>query len=330
MQKRDLLIRLAVERARLLHALLGASAEEIESARVVGDWSPRDLLAHLIGREQYTNDVARYLRARQPVPPNPDVADVDAYNAKVVAVWRTRPLKELIEALAIAHRQLTVAIAGCSQSQLDLEQPVGLDRRNIAGLALDMAQHDAEHVRHIQAWRPTTRPDEVGPKVILQHTLDACRSALLTLIDTVPPDQRETLPVTGIWTLKDVCGHIADWDALVVEATLAMEKNERIVWEQQDYGEGWNQSHAAARRGQSWNRVWRDFVDVRGTVVTELAERVMEPDLARMLPSPWGGQMSFHVLLSIPCRHDMEHVEALLEWRVARLSYRIDGPPHPC
>jgi hypothetical protein len=64
-------------------------------------------------------------------------------------------------------------------------------------------------------------------------------------------------------------------------------------------------------------RVFRDFVDVRGTVVTELAERVLEPDLARMLPSPWGGQMSFHVLLSIPCRHDMEHVEALLAWHAS-------------
>lgn len=320
MKKRDLLVHLSVERARLLHALLGASAEEIESARVLGDWSPRDLLAHLIGRERYTHDVVRYLRARQPVPSNPDVADPDAYNARVVAVWRTRPLKELIEALAIAHRQLTVAVAGCSQPQLDLEHPVGSDRHSIASLALEMAQHDAEHTRHLQAWRPKTRADEVGPKVILQHTLEACRSALLTLIDTVPPDQRETLPVTGAWTLKDVCGHIADWDAFVVEATLAMEKKERIVWEPQDYGEGWNQSHAAARRGQSWNQVWRDFVDVRGTVVTELAERVMESDLARSLPSPWGGQMSFHVLLSIPCRHDMEHVEALLEWRTSSQS----------
>jgi hypothetical protein len=318
MQKQDLLIKLACERARLLHVLLGASAGEIESAHVLGDWSPRDLLAHLIGRERYMYDAIRHLRARQPVPPNPQVADMDAYNAQVVAVWRTKPLKELVEALAVAHRQLTVAIAGCSQPQLDREQPVGSGRQSITRLAMDIVQHDAEHVEHIKAWRPKTCADEVGPKVMLQHTLDACRSALLTLIDVVPPDRRETLPVTGNWMLKDVCGHIADWDALVVEATLAMEANQRITWEPIDYGEGWNQSHAAARREQSWARVWRDFVDVRGTVVTELAERVMEPDLARMLPSPWGDQMSFFVLLAIPCRHDVEHIEALLEWRASR------------
>jgi len=318
MKKQDLLIKLACERARLLQALLGASAEEIESARVCGDWAPRDLLAHIVGWERYVYDAVRHLRARQPVPPNLDVADENAFNAKVVAVWRTKLLKELVEALAIAHRQLTVAIAGCSQPQIDLEQPMGAGRDSIGSLAMSIVEHDAEHAQHIKAWRPKTRPDEAGPKVVLQHTLDACRSALLTLIDVVPLDQRESLPVTGTWTLRDVCGHIADWDALVVEATLAMEKNERIAWERQDYGEVWNQFHAVARSDQSWNRVWRDFVDVRGTVVTELAERVLEPDLVRTLPSPWGGQMSFHVLLSIPCRHDMEHVEALLGWYASR------------
>ena len=314
MKKLDLLIKLAVQRASLLHVLLGASAEEIESARVLGDWSPRDVLAHLIGRERYVYDAIRHLRARQPAPPNPEVPDENSFNAKVVAVWRTKPLKELVEALTIAHRQLRVAVAGCSQPQLDLEQLVGSAHESVAGLAMSIVEHDAEHAEHIKAWRPQSRPDEVGPKVVLQHTLDACRSALMTLIDAVSPDKRETLPVTGTWTLKDVCGHIADWDALVVEATLAMEKNDRIVWERQDYGEVWNQFHAAARSDQTWNRVWRDFIDVRGTVVTELAERVFEPDLARMLPSPWNEQMSFHVLLSIPCRHDMEHIKSLVEW----------------
>ncbi len=318
MDKHDLLVNLSVERAQLFHALLGASAEEIESARAVGEWSPRDVLAHLVGWERYVYDVVRHLRARRPVTPNPDVADQEAYNAKVVAVWRTKSLKELIEALAISHRQLTVAIAGSSQPQLDLEQPVGSSRDSISNLTLSVARRDAEYTRHLKAWRPATHPDEVGPKIVLQHALEACRSSLLTLIDLIPLAQRETLPVTGAWTIRDVCGHIADWDNLVVEGTLAMEKNERISWERQDYGEVWNQFHAAARCDQSWNRVWRDFVDVRGTVVTELAERVLEPDLARMIPSPWGGQMSFFVWLAISCRHDMEHVESLLAWRASQ------------
>ena len=314
MNKADLLIHLAVERARLYEALLGVSADELESASVCGDWSPRDVLAHLIARERLVYDAVRYLRARQPVPPNPEAADRAAYHAKAVAVWRTKPLKELLEALAIAHRQLAVAVAGSSQAQLDLVQPVGGQHESIVGLVTTVFQHDAEHTAQVHVWRPQSRPEEVGPKVLLQHALDASRSALMTWVDVVPMSQRESLPVTGAWTLRDVAGHIADWDALVVEATMAMEANQRITWEPIDYGEGWNQFHAAARSDQSWQRVFRDFVDVRGTVVTELAERVMEPDLGRRLPSPWGGQMSWYVCLAIPCRHDMEHVAALLAW----------------
>jgi DinB superfamily len=313
--KHDLLISLAVERARLFHALLGASASDLESAQVCGDWSPRDVLAHIIAWERYVYDVVRYLRARQPVPPSPETSDEDTYNARAVAVWRTKPLQELLDTLAIAHRQLMVAVAGCSQAQLDFVPPSGTGVENIASNVMSIAQHDAEHARQIRARRGPSRPDDVGPKVLLQHALNTSRAALMALMDVVPAPQRESLPVTGEWTLKDVVGHIADWDEIVVEATLAMEANQRITWEPIDYGEAWNQSHAAARRTQSWAHVWQNFIDVRGTIVTELAERVMEPDLGRLLPSPWGGEMSFYVCLAIPCRHDMEHVETLLAWQ---------------
>ena len=317
MYKHDLLINLAVERARLFHELLGVSASDLESAQVCGDWSPRDVLAHIVAWERYVYDIVRYLRAKQPVPPSPETSDKDAYNARAVAVWRTKPLQELLDTLAIAHRQLTVAVAGCSQAQLDFGSSSGTGGENIASHVISIAQHDAEHAAQIRAWRSKSRPDDVGPKVLLQHALNTSRSALMALMDVVPAQQRESLPVTGEWALKDVAGHLADWDELVVEATLAMEANQRIKWEPIDYGEAWNQSHVAARRAQSWAHVWQNLIDVRGTVVTELAERVMEPDLGRQLPSPWGGEMSFYVCLAIPCRHDMEHVEALLAWHAS-------------
>jgi uncharacterized protein YdbL (DUF1318 family) len=317
MNKHDLLINLAVERARLFQELLGVSASDLGSAHVYGDWSPRDVLAHIIAWERYACDTVRYLRVRQPVPASPETSDEDAYNARAVAVWRTKPLPELLDTLAIAHRQLTVAVAGCSQAQLDSAPSSGTGGENIVGQVMSIVQHDAEHTAQIRAWRKS-RPDQVGPKVLLQHALNTGRAALTTLMDIVPAGQRESLPVTGEWMLKDVVGHIADWDEVIVEATLAMEANQPIKWEATDYGEGWNQSHVAARRAQPWAHVWQNFIDVRGTVVTELAERVMEPDLGRMLPSPWSGEMSFYVCLAIPCRHDMEHVEALLAWHTSQ------------
>ncbi len=315
--KHDLIIGLAVERARLFQALLGISASDLESAQVCSDWSPRDVLAHILAWERYVCDAVRYLRARQPIPPSPETSDEDAYNARAVAVWRAKPLQELLDTLAIAHRQLTVAVAGCSQAQLDFSPASG--DKNIAWYVTTIVhQHDAEHAAQIRAGRGPSRPDDVGPKILLQHALNTGRSALMALMDVVPAEQRESEPVTGEWTLKDVAGHIADWDEIVVKATLAMEANQRIAWEPIDYGEAWNQSHAAARRAQSWAHVWQNFLDVRGTVVTELAERVMEPDLGRLLPSLWGGEMSFYVCLAIPCRHDMEHVETLLAWHAAQ------------
>jgi hypothetical protein len=196
---------------------------------------------------------------------------------------------------------------------LTREHAIGDRPHTIAGLTQAIIDHDLEHAAHIREWSKT-RLEKVGPKLILQMALETNRSALLALLDTIPADARETLAVEGTWTARDICGHIADWDEVFVEGIFAMERNERIAWQPMDYGEAWNQAHAAARREEPWARVRKDFIDRRGTVVTELQERVFEPDFSRTLPAPWGGELTFYKWLGAPCEHDAAHIASLIEW----------------
>ena len=125
MNKHDLLINLAVERARLFHELLGVSASESGIGACV-----RRLVAARRAGAHHRLGTVRLRRSALPArpaagPAQSETSDEDAYNAKAVAVWRTKPLQELLDTLAIAHRQLTVAVAGCSQAQLDFVTVVG-------------------------------------------------------------------------------------------------------------------------------------------------------------------------------------------------------------
>ncbi len=315
MDKHSLLIHLHAARAELTRALLGVSTETFETAIVLGEWRWHDVLAHIAAWGRWTCDAIRALRAGQPVAVDPSLVSDQAFNAQAVALRRDWPLTQLLDEFEVAHRQLIVIVAGASAEQLTRRYFIGTEPYTITDLARSIIDHDREHAAQINQWQQSRGyPDSVGPKPILQVALNTNRAALLTLIDHVPAGTRATQAVEGEWTVQDVCGHIADWDELFLEAVLAMERHERITWRPGDYGEGWNQTHAQARRAQPWERVWQDFLDRRGTLMTELQERISEADFPRTLPDPWGGEVTFYRWLTIPCEHDAMHAASLLAW----------------
>jgi len=315
MTKRDLLIDFHFHRAELSRALLGISLDELETAAVAGDWTPRDVVAHVAARERWVYTVARYLSAGRPVPADLTTIETDRFNAQAVAERRGWPLKRLLDDFIVARRQLVVLLAGVREEQLFREHTVAGETWTIAGLAQSLIDHDREHSDQLTSWKKARGPSPVpGPKLILQMALETNRSALLSLLDAIPADERTCLEVNGIWTAKDLCGHIADWDAFVVEVIFKYERHEPIEFPPGDYGEGWNQEHARRRRDQPWEKVWQDFINHRGTIVTELQERINEADLAAVLSSPWSSESSLYRWFFIPCFHDAEHAETLLEW----------------
>lgn len=310
--KHALLVDLNVARADLCRALLDISADEFETAPVAGEWTLHDVIAHIAGWESWVCDITRALRAGRAAQVT-FPASVDEFNAQAVALRRDWPLKQLLDEFTVAHRQLIVMVAGASTEQLEHRYQVDDKPFTLAGSVRIITHHDAEHTDQILEWKES-RPPAIGPKLILQMALETNRSMLLALLDTIPPDQRNSLAVEGSWTAQDVCGHIADWDELFAEAIFAMERNERITWRPGDYGEEWNQTHALERRGQMWAQVWRDFVDRRGTILTELQERLTDADFSRTLPEPWGGEATLYRWLCIPCEHDAQHAASLLAW----------------
>ncbi len=113
MSRDELLAELDREFASLLACIDGL--DEAAAARVwYGDWSVRDILAHVAGwHREMAGAFDRMARGERPVPEGVDYSDPDPWNARFAAAQRNtsmadmvRELKASQEAFAAAARQL--------------------------------------------------------------------------------------------------------------------------------------------------------------------------------------------------------------------------------
>ncbi len=78
-------------------------------------------------------------------------------------------------------------------------------------------RHEEEHAATLVEWRRGQEKAQSGPKPLLLAALTAGREELLAAAaELVPSEERSTRPVCGVWTLQDVFGHIADWEAYII------------------------------------------------------------------------------------------------------------------
>jgi len=123
---------------------------------------------------------------------------------------------------------------------------------------------------------------------------------------------RDTAPLCGTWTAKDVIGHLADWTGTMAEAAMqAAETGTLPALPQTDEAlEAWNTDHAARRRDQPWPEVWATYDAACNQAIAAL-EGLGEQALAR--PYPSAVPPTLYHWLSIT-GHDVEHARQILAW----------------
>ena len=147
MSKDDLLREMDAGFAALLDAVDGLSEEQM--TRVwYGDWSVRDILAHVAGwhREEIAM-LERMARGERPVPESADYTDDDAWNARFVAKWRAASAGEVLAELK-AIKEAYVAAAGRLPEER-FEEGRTAHRLVQQGCT----EHYREHADEIREWR---------------------------------------------------------------------------------------------------------------------------------------------------------------------------------
>src|SRR5690606_5409015 len=119
--------------------------------------------------------------------------------------------------------------------------------------------------------------------------------------------ERATHLISEAWTLKDILGHIADWEAYCISC---IEAGEPLPQKYEGDGQRWNEAHAAVRRNQPWQQVWNDVQVIRQQLLARLASMSQE-ELESAIDNPWGAHASAYGWAHAYLAHEREHAGEL-------------------
>ncbi len=310
-ERAQLLARLAAERAGLLERLIGLDEMALTESPIFDDWTVKDLLAHIAAWDHWELGEMK-CRASGEVPDLTAVQDMDAYNAAVVAAWRDTNLADVLVELQDARTVWVTWLQALPDEEFFRQRLFEGKDWSFPGCLKGVWQHDAEHAAQIVAWREAEGvKGKTGPKAVLLAALSAGHDELLAAAALVPPEEQESRLVCGEWTLKDVLGHVADWEWLGADGLRQMAAGRAPQVEHVEDLDAWNQAHVEARCDQVWEAVWADFHAARRALL-EVLDGMSQADLERSFPSPWGSDITPYRWVCVYLAHDREHAQGLL------------------
>ncbi|MCI0399167.1 MAG: type II toxin-antitoxin system HicB family antitoxin [Chloroflexi bacterium] len=307
----DLMARLAAERSALAWKLISLDEETLSRRPVFEGYTAKDLLAHVAAWDEFHVNRMKLAAAGREA----EIASVelDDYNAAIHAERQGWSLDQALDAFMAARRSVLETSAGISDELF--HRPVRLpwgDVRSVRQWTVWRYEHDAGHLADLDNWRKNEQPPRgISPNSVLQAILETGREEMLATAALIPENERETRPVCGVWTLKDVLGHVADWEWYGVEGLRPGQPSGRSL--AIDYPgtiQKWNDLHAAARQDHSWKRVWADFVGARAAL-REILAGLSQEDLARPLPAPWDPKGIVYRWIALWLFHEREHAADL-------------------
>ncbi|HEX5167052.1 MAG TPA: maleylpyruvate isomerase N-terminal domain-containing protein [Thermomicrobiales bacterium] len=165
MDKANVLARVESARAAFDRQLVEVGETRMEQPGVMGDWSVKDLLAHIMAYDRWT--AAQLNAAREgreatsleafgvaELPPGADSDDLDTRNAALRDYYRDAPLADIIAGAEHAFGLLVAAIQELDQSQLDDPGFLGWgeDLTTTDCIAIQSWDHYEDHEPQLRAW----------------------------------------------------------------------------------------------------------------------------------------------------------------------------------
>ena len=148
MNRERLLNRLETAWSELKASYADLSESQLTKPGVTGDWSVKDILAHVTTWEaealKYLPDI---LAGKKPPRYSVLYGGIDAFNARMAEEKRGLSLSEVLAQLEATHRELLDQVHSAPEGQFARET------RWRRRLRLDTYSHYPEHTRAIRAWR---------------------------------------------------------------------------------------------------------------------------------------------------------------------------------
>ena len=151
------------------------------------------------------------------------------------------------------------------------------------------------------------RECDVPSRSELQEMVQRTRERFDAAAENVDDGTLEGQAVCGIWSARDVAGHLTDWNEELLSAAEygagKLAEPRPLV----EDGEQYNSDQAAARSSQPWPETKADL-DASMERASALLASIGEADLANAAPYPWGGEGTVGELIADVAGHVDEHV----------------------
>jgi hypothetical protein len=211
MKKQELLDTLRAERTRLENALAALTEAQITKQGANGDWSVKDVIAHIVYWEQtMLKNIETGLRGETLTPGG---ETVDAINARAYKESQDRPLADILADFRQSYQQVVDKIESLPENSLNAPTPFNPQSNTrlwkyIAGESYD---HYADHIAHISG---AGAEERTGPrsKEELVERLAQDRARLWQTITPLSEAQLSAPPDSSGWAIKDHLVHLALWE----------------------------------------------------------------------------------------------------------------------
>jgi len=140
------------------------------------------------------------------------------------------------------------------------------------------------------------------------------RQTLHQAIEGLSEEEMTQPQVEGVWTVKDVLGHIASWEETCLEPLRRYADGGPFEVEVIEDYLVWNDEQATHKRDIPLDAILDELLTVRQGLV-EAASRLSARQWKQRVPFSWGGQGTIAGVLDVFYRHEMEHVRHIQRWR---------------
>ncbi len=308
----ELLARLAAERANLLLRLEGLDEATLSRAPAAGGRTAAELLAYLAYCEAHAADRFGKLAGDRSDEIQPLSGSDEAMPAHFAGILFDEALALLLK----ERRGFLLALGLVDDEQLNRPATLRAGRRETPRRwAARLYRRDAAHATALARWRATMPPNDPVLRVIhralLRPILALSRREFLALASLVPAAEWETQALEGSWTLKQMIGHLADYEGLGVVALKAIAAEREPVYKTPilDF-EAFNDARGAAWGEETWNEVWANYLANRRALLL-IVDTLSDEALARPFPAPWLETTTACGFLLDMAQHEQEHADAL-------------------
>jgi len=140
------------------------------------------------------------------------------------------------------------------------------------------------------------------------------RRALHQAIEGLSEEEMTQVQVEGVWTVKDVLGHIASWEETCLEPIRRYADGGPFeVQVIEDYM-AWNNKQAARKRDVPLDAILDELATIRQGLV-EAASGLSAGQWKQRVPFSWGGRGTIAEVLDVFYQHELEHVRSIQRWR---------------